>query len=252
MRAPLVLCLALWIGSPWAAELADSVANVKRSLVGVALQAKAGKTPSLRGNGFVVGSGNHAVTTARVVPSGSTKGRGGSLVVLVPAGGSRAQVRPARVLMRDEEHDLCLLKFNGPALPALRLGRTADVREGERHAYTGYPTAGVMGFYTVTHRGIVSAISPNVVPPVSAKHLNRDLMKKLTRPYPVFQLDMSSFPGNDGSPLYEPASGRVVGIVNSPFVKATKELSIPGASAISYAVPVDHVKRLLQRAGVGY
>jgi S1-C subfamily serine protease len=104
----------------------------------------------------------------------------------------------------------------------------------------------------VTHRGIVSAISPNVVPPISAKLVDRDILEKLARPYTVFQLDLSAFPGNDGSPLYEPATGRVVGIINSPFVKATKELSVPGASAISYAIPVDHIRALMDRAGLGY
>ena len=253
MRAWLVLFLALWLTGVPAAELADTVAAVKRSLVGVGLHPGSGESPAMRGNGFVTGGGNHVVTAAGAVPGGASKGRGGSLAVFLPtAGGSRAQVRPAREIARDENHDLCLLRFEGPALPALRLGRSADVREGEVHAYSGFPTAGALGLYAVTHRGIVSAISPNVVPPASARHLTRDLMNKLTRPYPVFQLDLASFPGNEGSPLYEPDTGRVVGMVNSPFVKATKELAIPGASGISYAVPVDPIRRLLERAGVGY
>jgi S1-C subfamily serine protease len=171
---------------------------------------------------------------------------------LIPSGGTQVQGRPTRRVACDEEHGLCLLRFEGPSLPSLRIGRSADVREGEVHAYTGYPTAGVLGLYAVTRRGIVAAISPNVVPPLSSKLLNRDVLEKLVRPYPVFQLDMAAFPGNDGSPLYEPDTGRVVGVVNSDFVKVTKEVSLSGNSAISYAIPVDHVRRLLDQNRLPY
>jgi S1-C subfamily serine protease len=250
-----LLALSLMLSQTLAtgADLADTVASVKRSVVAVGLRPSKGTSaPVLRGNGFVVAGGNHVVTAARVVPGGSRTGDNGGLAVFVPAGGRHAEGWPAREVMCDTEHDLCLLRFDGPALPALRMGRSADVREGEVHAYTGFPTAGAIGLHAVTHRGIVSAVSPNVVPPVSAKLVDRDILEKLARPYPVFQLDVSAFPGNEGSPLYEPATGRVVGIINSPFVKATKELSMPGASAISYAIPVDHIRALLDRAGLGY
>ena len=248
MKKLLAFVLCFWSLTAASADLADTVAAVKRSVVGVGVHAGDGTSPRLLGNGFVSG-GNHVVTTAGVV---GARAGAGDLAVFVPAGGSRAQVRPVRVVSRDAEHDLALLRFEGPPLPSLRLGRSGDVREGELLAYTGLPNAGVVGLTAVTHRGIVSAISPNVVLPVSGRLVNLDVLEKLTRPYPVFQLDMSAFPGNSGSPLYEPDSGRVVGVINSPFVKATKELSIPGSSAISYAVPVDHVRRLLHASGVAY
>lgn len=253
MRYLLLLCLGLWQTLALGAGLADTVASLKRSVVGVGIiQGGGAAQPTLRGNAFVVAGGNHAVTTAGVVPARLGQGKGEALAVFVAAGGMKAQGRPARVILRDADHDLCLLRFDGPALPSLRIGRSGDVREGELHAYTGFPTAGALGLHAVTHRGIVSAIGPNVVPPVSGKLVNLDVLEKLARPYAVFQLDAAAFPGNDGSPLYEPETGRVVGIVNSTFVKATKEMSIPGASAISYAIPVDHVRRLLDRAGLGY
>jgi S1-C subfamily serine protease len=249
----LVPVLGVWKADVVGAELADTVAGVKPSVVAVGSLPKGGSgKPVQRGSGFVVADGRHVVTTTGAVSGGSGKGRGEGLAVFLPAGVQRARGRPARVVLEDAEHDISLLRFDGRALPALRIGRSADVREGELLAYTGFPTAGTVGLHTVTHRGIVSAISPNVVPPMSAKAMDRGLLEKLARPYPVFQLDVSAFPGNDGSPLYEPATGRVVGIINSTFVKTSKELSMSRSSAISYAIPVDHVRALLTRAGLGY
>ena len=64
---------------------------------------------------------------------------------------------------------------------------------------------------------------------------------------PVFQLDATAFPGNSGSPLYDPATGEVVGILNMVFVKATKESALTQPSGISYAIPSRFLIELLAR-----
>ena len=98
----------------------------------------------------------------------------------------------------------------------------------------------------------IAAISPNILPVASGAKLGRDVLEKLNRPFDVYQLDASPFAGNSGSPLYEAATGRVVGVVDSVFVKQTKEMAGPGPSGISYAIPVTHLRSLLGRAGLGY
>jgi len=67
----------------------------------------------------------------------------------------------------------------------------------------------------------------------------------------VFQLDAVAYPGNSGSPLYDVETGRVIGVINSVYVKKTKETAISSPSGITYAVPVDYVRALLKKAGVG-
>jgi S1-C subfamily serine protease len=62
----------------------------------------------------------------------------------------------------------------------------------------------------------------------------------------VFQLDATAYPGNSGSPLFDPATGEVVGIVNMVFVKGTKEAALAQPSGITYAIPSQHLLELLR------
>ena len=73
---------------------------------------------------------------------------------------------------------------------------------------------------------------------------------RLRKSFDVFQLDATAYPGNSGSPLYDPDSGQVVGVLNMVFVKLTKEKILSDPSGIAYAIPVNHVKDLLKRASI--
>lgn len=61
----------------------------------------------------------------------------------------------------------------------------------------------------------------------------------------MLQLDIVSYPGNSGSPLYDPETGEVLGILNMVFVKGAKETALTNPSGISYAIPVSFLKTLL-------
>jgi S1-C subfamily serine protease len=60
-------------------------------------------------------------------------------------------------------------------------------------------------------------------------------------------LDATAYPGNSGSPLYDPATGHVVGIINKVFVQSTKETVIEKPSGITYAVPINSLRELLKK-----
>ena len=109
---------------------------------------------------------------------------------------------------------MALLRFKGTALPALRLGDSRRVREGELYAFTGFPIGLVLGMHPVTHRGIVSAITPIVIPQISAGQLTPEMVKRLNEPYDIVQLDATAYTGNSVSPLYFPGTGVVVGVIN--------------------------------------
>ncbi len=102
----------------------------------------------------------------------------------------------------------------------------------------------------VTHRGIVSAITPIAIPQLSAQQLDVKLIQRLSAPYDVFQLDATAYPGNSGSPLYAVDTGLVVGVVNKVFVKESKENVLENPSGITYAIPIEHASALLRTAGV--
>jgi S1-C subfamily serine protease len=96
---------------------------------------------------------------------------------------------------------------------------------------------------------MVAAITPIAIPQSRAADLNPALVHRLgAGAIPVFQLDATAYPGNSGSPIYDPANGEVLGIVNMVFVKGTKEAAITRPSGITYAVPARHLEALLRAA----
>jgi serine protease Do len=97
----------------------------------------------------------------------------------------------------------------------------------------------------VTHRGIVSAIVPMARPADTASTLTAAQLKRMRNPFNAFQLDATAYPGNSGSPVYEPETGRVVGVLNSVYVQESRETILQRPSGISYAIPVVHILPLL-------
>ncbi|RMD63213.1 MAG: serine protease [Alphaproteobacteria bacterium] len=228
-----------------AAELSVTIKQVKPAVVGIGTVLSARRPPlRLLGTGFVVVDGTLAITAAHVLPRFLDSARHEYLAVFVPAGRT-VHARRARVVATDKVHDVAILAFDGSPLPALRLGNDAQVEEGQEIAFTGFPIGAVLGLFPVTHRGIVSAITPIAIPQVSAQELDARTIRSLRTPSDVFQLDATAYPGNSGSPLYDPATGAVYAIVNSVFVKQTKERVLQDPSGITYAVPIRHARALL-------
>lgn len=231
-------------------SLPDTIEKIKPAIVAVGTHQKTRRPPAVfLGTGFVVGNGLHIVTNAHVVPAKVDREKRESIAVFVGRG-ELADIREATKLAEDLDHDLALLGITGPPLPALKLGDSRRVREGESYAFTGFPIGMVLGLHPVTHRGTISAITPIVIPQLSAQQLEKTVIKRLIAPYKVFQLDATAYPGNSGSPLYDPSTGEVVAILNKVFVQESKESLLQKPSGISYAVPINHLQELLQKAGV--
>jgi S1-C subfamily serine protease len=138
--------------------------------------------------------------------------------------------------------------MSGSALPALHLRASDTIKEGQEIFFTGYPIGAVLGPYAATHRGIISAITPIAIPQARAGDLDVNTLRRLAAGvFPVFQLDATAYPGNSGSPLYDPDTGEVLGVVNMVFVKGTKESILAQPSGITYAVPSSHLESLLKK-----
>lgn len=243
---------SLFISPNVLASLADTIEKIKPSIVGIGtLLPTRRPAAKLMGTGFAVANGRYVITNAHVVPEEFNEERREELVVFIGQGKDVIR-RSAELIMRDREHDLALLKVFDFRLPAMKLGEMKKVREGDLFAFTGFPIGAILGLYPVTHRGIVSAISPVVIPVNSSKELSIKMIKRLRNPYDILQLDATAYPGNSGSPLYDVKSGVVVGVINKVFVKETKETVLEKPSGITYAIPVTFVKKILKDAGVKF
>ena len=231
-------------------SLSDTIEKIKPAVVAIGTFQKTRRPPSVfRGTGFVTADGLHVITNAHVLPEKIDADKRETIAVYA-GNTSKMEIREATKVGEDRDHDLAVLKITGRPLPSLTLGKSQPVREGEIYAFTGFPIGMVLGLNPVTHRGIISAISPIAIPQLSAQLLEKNLVARLTAPYNVYQLDATAYPGNSGSPLYDPSSGQVIGIVNKVFVQESKETVIQKPSGISYAIPVSHIRDLLRQLGI--
>jgi serine protease Do len=227
----------------------ETIERIKPSIVAVGSFERL-RSPPFRfsGTGFIVGDGLKVATNEHVVVKITNGDKGGALAIAIPRPGGSAQIRPARRLAADPTSDLALLGIDGPALPALRLADAAQVREGEMYFITGFPIGAVLGLYPATHRAMIAAVSPIAIPAPRADKLDARAVRQIAGgPYSVFQLDATAYPGNSGSPVYHPESGAVIGIVNSVFVKSTRESALTQPSGITYAIPAGKLLKLLNQ-----
>lgn len=227
------------------AGLPETIALVKPGVVAVGTYQKTQRPPfKFLGTGFVVGDGTLIATNAHVVPEVLAVEEL-QQVAISHGTGKQAQVRVAKQVAMDVEHDIALLKIEGKPLPSLLLGDSDAVQEGQSIAFTGFPIGTIIGIFPVTHRGIVSAISPVVLPAKSGRQLSVEMIKRLREPFDIFQLDATAYPGNSGSPMFDPETGKVVAILNMVFIKETKEAVIEKPSGITYAIPIHFLKKLM-------
>jgi serine protease Do len=239
---------ALAAASP---DFADVAAKIKPSIVGIGtLQRTRNPAAIFTGTGFAVADGRHVVTNAHVLPKELNSAHKETLAVLVP-GENGGESRNAQVVAVDRGRDLALLRIEGTPLPALAIGDSETVREGQLMGFTGFPIGMALGLYPATHRATLAAIVPLARPGITARQLDPRLVSRLRRSsYVVFQLDATAYPGNSGSPLFDSVSAEVYGVINSVFIQGTREQAISRPSGITYAIPSVHIEDLLEQANL--
>ena len=152
------------------------------------------------GSGFVISPDGLVVTNSHVV------GQAKTVTVIVPDG-SAAE---ARVLGRDPDTDIALLRANSNFNAVARLGDSKTLRRGQIAIAIGNP----LGFEWTVTAGVISALGRSMR--ASTGRLIDD----------VIQTDAALNPGNSGGPLVA-TSGDVIGI-NTAVIR--------GAQGIAFAV----------------
>ena len=247
LRTSLAL-IALALAAPVHADVADMLPSIKPGVVGVGTFKPTGRPPAnLQGTGFAVLDGHYVVSCAHIF-SQLLDTENNEIHAVFLGHDTQVTVRAAQLIATDRAHDLALLKISGDPLPALKLGDSDHVREGWQLYFTGYPIGSVLGLNASTHRAGLAAIIPIYTPVAAASQLNVRALKQAQHPYEVFELDAVAYPGNSGSPVWNPETGEVLGVVNSVYVKGAKEAALSAPSGISYAIPVKYVRRLLEQA----
>ncbi|MDO9459561.1 MAG: serine protease [Alphaproteobacteria bacterium] len=237
-----------------ASDIVDAIKQVRRSVVAIGTYQELGQPPvRLMGTGFVVGDGGHIITNAHVLPKVLDARNRQSLQAFY---GIEAEAKRFELDMvaEDNVHDLALLRIVGGAkLPALTLSK-AMAPEGTRTAITGYPLASLLGLYPITHEGIVSAVKERSFAAYSQGQLTAERVRRLRNSFIVYQVDTNAYPGNSGSPLYDPASKRVLGVVQSVAVREkTQKSAIEAPTGFTFAIPAQFVSALMARNGLkGY
>lgn len=226
--------------------LSETLIKIKPSIVAVGtFMPSRNPRAVFLGTGFAVADGSIIVTNEHVIPSALDNKQLEQLAVFYHQD-NEDKIIYAKEIALDKDHDVAILKLTDGILPPLKLGNVSSVQEGQLYAFTGFPMGMVLGLHPVTHRGIISAITPNVIPMLKSAQLNTKLLRRLQEPYNVFQLDATAYPGNSGSPLYDPASGTVIAVINKVFVQESKESVLSKPSGITYAIPINYIEKILK------
>lgn len=245
-RAGALLFGLLLTASTVHADIADTLQAVKPGVVGVGVYSPTDSPRArLEGTGFAVLDGLHVVSCAHIFAKPLASGKKETHAVFIGRD-RQLTVRQARLIATDGARDLALLRIEGDPLPALKLGDSDRAQEGWQLYFTGYPIGSVLGLNPSTHRAGLAAIIPIFTPLPAAGQLNARTLKQARDPYEIFGLDAIAYPGNSGSPVWHPDTGEVLGVVNSVYVKGSKEAALTAPSGISYAIPVKYVHRLLE------
>lgn len=205
-RAWGVTWLAMWVWvAPAHADLPDTVARLKPSMVLVGTyKATDSRRFKLRGTGFIVGNGLMVGTNVQVLPPAGERDVP-ALVVQLRQGSGERQMRSVTLLETEQARGLALMRMEGPPGPAMRLGNSNTVREGDNLAFMGFPIHGVLGFSVVTHQATVSSTTPAALPSSSTGRLSKTAIHGLRNgTFNIFQLDATAYPGNSDGPLFDP------------------------------------------------
>lgn len=229
--------------------LPDVVARVRPAVGAVGTYNPAQHPPvECLASGFCIDPRGYFVTACHVLNAIPEARRATDLRVFLFADSDR-RGRPAVIVAQEPRFDVAIVKVEGGPFQAIKVGDSTKAREGQAIALCGYPFAFLHGLNPSTSAGIISSIGPVASPVLNTKLLDPATIEALRHPFNVFQLDATAYPGHSGAPLFDARTGEVLGVINSGFIRKTREKVI--SSGFTYAIPIHLVKRMLDDALAG-
>ncbi len=192
------------VGDDGADQLQDVPEIFRRFFGPMPQQPRRGMRVSM-GSGFIISSDGYVLTNNHVVDGAE------SVTVRL----SDRRVLDAKVVGRDAQYDIALLKLEARDLPVVAIGDSTSVKAGQWVVAIGSP----FGFDHSVTAGIVSAVGRSF-PGADQQYV------------PFIQTDVPINRGNSGGPLFN-LQGQVIGI-NSQIFSNTG-----GFMGLSFAIPID-------------
>lgn len=172
------------------------------------------------GTGFIISAGGTIITNKHVVAD-----EGAEYTVLLSTGDKKT----ARVLYRDAENDVAILKIDGKNYPTLTFGDSKSLKLGQ----TVIAIGNALGEYNNSvSQGIIAGLDRKIQPATGNGNI-----EELSG---VIQTTAAINPGNSGGPLLT-LDGRVVG-VNVATVLGTNSISFSIPSALLKDIIKSYVK----------
>jgi S1-C subfamily serine protease len=166
------------------------------------------------GSGVIFAKDGYVLTNAHVVDGART----------ISVTLSTSEPLRARLVGRDVDNDLAVLRVRRTGLAVAKVGRSADLRVGDAAIVVGSP----FGFQSSVTTGIVSALHRVVkVPDGEGGGEGRELVDAI-------QTDAAINPGNSGGALAN-GRGEVVGISTAIATNGDAEAN----AGVGFAIPID-------------
>ncbi|PIQ68021.1 MAG: hypothetical protein COV91_06450 [Candidatus Taylorbacteria bacterium CG11_big_fil_rev_8_21_14_0_20_46_11] len=168
------------------------------------------------GTGFIISPLGYVLTNKHVVSDPSA-----TYTALLSDGTQKN----GRVIFRDTEHDIALLKIEGSSFPSVHLGNSNAIKLGQTVVAIGNALGEYNNSVSV---GIISGLNRDIT--ASSGGGGSETLKG------VIQTDAAINPGNSGGPLIT-TSGDVIGV---------NVATVVGSSNISFSIPIATAKALVQ------
>ncbi|PAX07421.1 Do family serine endopeptidase [Sphingomonas lenta] len=173
------------------------------------------------GSGFIISPDGYVVTNNHVIAPGARNATVETITVTLP---DRKEYT-ARVVGRDPESDLALLKIDAQNLPFVRWGDSTRTRVGDWVVAIGNPF-GLNGTVTA---GIVSAVHRSTGGGPADRFI---------------QTDAAINQGNSGGPMFD-LNGNVIGINSQIFSQSG------GNIGLGFAIPTEEARPIIERLRAG-
>jgi len=167
------------------------------------------------GTGFVVSADGYIMTNKHVVEDPSAE-----YTVILNDKDNQGKKVNAKVLARDPNNDIAVLKIDMNNLPYLAFGDSEKIKVGQTAIAIGYSLG---EFANTVSKGVVSGLSRSIIAGGSASGPER--LRGL------IQTDAAINPGNSGGPLLDIA-GNVIGM----------NVAMANAQSIGFTIPANEVR----------